>query len=328
MSFLLGIATVVYDAARAGLLVSILADDDLGDGNGLLQSTNQGVRLLAPLAGAGLFAALGGPAVAVVDAVTFVVSALFLAGVRAPTIERTGEHGFWAELRAGVRHIVRTADMRRLTIATALVTLAAGVMEIAIFALIDEGLHRAPAFLGILSTAQGVGAVAGGIVVGVSMRRLGELSTIAWALIALGVGVGLLATAELAIVLVAAVFIGIAVSFYNVALVTLIQRRTDVSMQGRVMSAVDAVFTVPYAASIAMGALIVSVVSFRVIYLVEGAAFLLIAAYLALRFATGLRGRLHRRVVGAVAREAVHPRAMREALAAPPQRCRGRPPTP
>ncbi len=328
VSFLLGIATVVYDAARAGLLVSMLTDDDLGDGNGLLQSTNQGVRLLAPLAGAGLFAALGGPAVAVVDAVTFVVSALFLAGVRAPTIERTGEHGFWAELRAGVRHIVRTADLRRLTIATALVTLAAGVMEIAIFALIDEGLHRAPAFLGILSTAQGVGAVAGGIVVGVSMRRLGELSTIAWALIALGVGVGLLATAKLAIVLVAAVFIGIAVSFYNVALVTLIQRRTDVSMQGRVMSAVDAVFTVPYAASIAVGALIVSVVSFRVIYLVEGAAFLLIAAYLALTVRNGATrptpstGRRSRRARGrSSSRDA-------RALAAPPQRSEDRRPTP
>ena len=63
-SFLLGLATVVYDAARAGLLVSMLDGDDLGDANGLLQSTNQGMRLLAPLAGAALFAAFGGHAVA------------------------------------------------------------------------------------------------------------------------------------------------------------------------------------------------------------------------------------------------------------------------
>jgi len=328
VSFLLGIATVVYDAARAGLLVSMLAEDDLGDANGLLQSTSQGMRLLAPLAGAGLFAVLGGPAVAVVDAVTFVVSALLLAGVHAPTIERTGEHGFWPELRAGVRHIARTADLRRLTIATAFVTLAAGVMEIVIFALIDEGLHRAPAFLGILSTAQGLGAVAGGVVVGVTMRRLGELSTIAWALIALGVGVGLLATAELAVVLVAAMCIGVAVSFYNVAFVTLIQRRTDVSMQGRVMSAVEAVFTVPYAASIALGAAIVSVVDFRAIYLVEGAAFLLIAAYVALTVRTGARRRTpstdrrSRRV-----RDRSSSRGAR-ALAAPPQRSEDPRPTP
>jgi MFS family permease len=326
VSFLLGFATIVYDAARAGLLVSMLADDDLGDANGLLQSTSQGMRLLAPLAGAALFAVLGGPAVAVVDAVTFIVSAVFLLGVHAPAIERSGEHGFWLELRAGMRHIVRTADLRRLTIATVFVTLAAGVMEVVIFALIDEGLHRPPAFLGVLSTAQGVGAVVGGVVVGTLMRRFGELSTIAWALVAIGVGVGLLATAELAIVLVAAILIGIAVSLYNVAFITLIQRRTDVSMQGRVMSAIDAVFTVPYAGSIAAGALIVSVVDFRAVYVLEGLAFLLVAGYLALTVRaatprTPSRGRIGRRGRGrSSSRDA-------RALAAPPPRSEGRRPT-
>jgi MFS family permease len=280
-SFLLGIATVVYDAARAGLLVSLVPGDGLGDANGLLQSTNQAMRLLAPLVGASLFAVFGGPAVALLDAGTFVVSALFLLGVAAPTIERAEDNAFWTELRAGVHHIVHTTDVRRLTVATIFVTLAAGVMEVVIFALIDEGLHRAPEFLGVLSTAQGVGAVIGGVVVGTTIRRLGELSTIAWALIGAGVGVGLLATAQVWIVLGAGVFVGVAVSFYNVAFVTLVQRRTDVTMQGRVMSAIDAAFTVPFAASIAFGALIVGVVSFRVVYVLEAVAFVAIALYLA-----------------------------------------------
>jgi MFS family permease len=301
-SFFLGLATVVYEAARAGLLVSMLAEDALGEANGLLQSTSQAMRLLAPLAGAALFAWLGGPAVAALDAATFVVSALLLIGLRAPGIERSDdEHGFWPELRAGIRHIAHTADLRRLTITTAFVTLAAGVMEVVIFALIDQGLHREPTFLGVLSTAQGVGAVVGGIVVAMLMRRIGELATIAWALVAIGVGVGLLATARVAPVLVAVVFIGLAVSFYNVAFVTLVQRRTDVAMQGRVMSAIEAVFTVPYAASIAFGALIVTVVDFRVLYLVQAGAFLLVAGYvvLSLRSSTTPRTpstrRTHRR---------------------------------
>ena len=328
-SFLLGLATVVYEAARAGLLVSMLAEDDLGDANGLLQSTSQGMRLLAPLAGAALFAAFGGPAVALLDAATFVVSALFLLAVHAPAIERgDDEHGFWVELRAGVRHIVHTADLRRLTLATAFVTLAAGVMEVAIFALIDQGLHRPPEFLGVLSTAQGVGAVLGGVVVGATMRKIGEFPTIAWALVAIGVGVGLLAWATLAIVLVSAVAIGIAVSFYNVAFVTLIQRRTDVSMQGRVMSAVEAVFTVPYAASIAAGAILISVVSFRTIYLVQAVMFLAIAGYLTLtardrvRRPTPSPGRRRRRARGrSSSRDA-------RALVAPPQRSEDPRPTP
>jgi MFS family permease len=329
VSFFLGIATVVYDAARAGLLVSLVPGDELGDANGLLQSTNQAMRLLAPLVGAALFALVGGQAVAVLDAVTFVVSALFLLGVAAPTIERTEENDFWSELRAGVRHIVHTTDVRRLTVATLFVTLAAGVMEVMIFALIDQGLHRQPEFLGVLSTAQGVGAVIGGVVVGKAIRRRGELSTIAWALIAAGIGVGLLATADLWIVLAATAFVGVAVSFYNVAFVTLVQRRTDVTMQGRVMAAIDAVFTVPYAGSLAAGALIVGFVSFRTVFIAEGVAFIAIALYLAVTIRgeqvtqpTPSMGRRRRR-----GRDRSSSRGAR-ALAAPPQRSPGRHPTP
>src|SRR3954453_10586003 len=175
------------------------------------------MRLLAPLAGAALFSAFGGRAVAGLDAATFVVSALFLLAVHAPAIERQGEHGFWPELRAGVRHIAHTADLRRLTIATALVTLAAGVMEVAIFSLIDQGLHRQPEPPGALSTAQRGSAVIGGVAVGATMRRIGEFAAIAWALLAIGLGVAVLAWPTLAIVLVSAVAIGIAVSLYNVA---------------------------------------------------------------------------------------------------------------
>ena len=328
-SFLLGIATVVYDAARAGLLVSLVPGDELGDANGLLQSTNQAMRLLAPLVGAALFALIGGQAVAVVDAVTFVVSALFLLGVAAPSIERPEENDFWSELRAGLHHIVHTSDVRRLTIATLFVTLAAGLLEIMIFALIDQGLHRPPEFLGVLSTTQGVGAVVGGVIVGKAIKRLGELPTIAWALIAAGIGVALLATADIWIVLAATVFVGIAVSFYNVAFITLVQRSTDVSMQGRVMSAIEAVFTVPYAASLAAGALIVGIASFQTVFVLEGVAFVAIAVYLAITIrGTGVTpptpstGRTRRRE-----RDRSSSRGAR-ALAAPPQRSPGRHPTP
>jgi MFS family permease len=279
-AFLLGTCTVIYQAARSGLLVSMLPSDDLGEANGLLQSTNQGVRLLAPLVGAAVYAAVGGQAVAALDATTFLASAILLLAVRAPAIPTADEPDFWAELRAGLDHVVHTTVLRRLTIATALVSLAAGVMEVAIFALIDEGLHRPPAFLGILSTAQGVGAVLGGITVGAVMRRLTEMRTLAWSLGAAAITVGLLATADLTIVLVAAIGVGVAVAFINVAFVTLVQRRTDVTMQGRVMAAVDAALTIPLVISIGLGAGIVSVVGFRAIYVGEAMALLGVTAYL------------------------------------------------
>jgi MFS family permease len=279
-SFLLGLCTVIYQAARAGLLVSMLASDDLGEANGLLQSTNQGVRLLAPLVGAGLYAAIGGGAVAALDAATFLVSALLLLGVDAPPIPSEEEPDFWSELMAGLRHIVRTAEIRRLMIAVAFVTFVAGVMEVAIFALIDDGLHRPPTFLGILSTAQGLGAVIGGVIVGAILRRLTEMRALAWSLGAAAVGVGLLATASLPVVVASGIAVGIAVAIFNVALITLVQRRTDVTMQGRVMAALEAAFTLPMVISTALGAGLVAVVGFRAIYIAEAVGLLAITAYL------------------------------------------------
>jgi MFS family permease len=202
-------------------------------------------------------------------------------------------------------------------------------MEVAIFSLIDQGLHRQPEFLGILSTAQGVGAVIGGVIVGASMRKIGEFATITWALVAIGVGVGILVWPTLAIVLVSAMAIGIAVSFYNVAFTTLMMRRTDVAMQGRVNSAIEAVFTVPYAASIAAGAVLISVVSFRTIYAAQAVMFFAIAGYLALVMRrdrptqpTPSPDRTRRRGRGrSSSRDG-------RALAAPPQRFEDRRPTP
>ena len=124
------------------------------------------MRLVAPLAGAGLYALVGGAAVALVDAGTFLVSAGFLLTVHARDIDRQGDGAFWPELRAGLRHIVRTADLRRLTIGTAIVMLVVGMSEVFIFAVIDEGLHRHAAFLGIISSVEGVGSIVAGLIVG------------------------------------------------------------------------------------------------------------------------------------------------------------------
>jgi hypothetical protein len=51
-------------------------------------------------------------------------------------------------------------------------------------------------------------------------------------------------------------------------------------MQGRVMAALDAAFTLPMAFSLALGAGLVAVVGFRTIYVAEALALLGITAYL------------------------------------------------
>jgi hypothetical protein len=61
----------------------------------------EALRLIAPLAGAGLFAALGGGAVAILDALTFAASALCLAALHVRETPPAPEERFLTEVAAG-----------------------------------------------------------------------------------------------------------------------------------------------------------------------------------------------------------------------------------
>jgi MFS family permease len=284
VSFATGLIVVIYQAARAGLLRGLIDEGALGEANGLLQSTNQGVRLLAPLTGAALFTAFGGPFVAAFDAATFVVSAVLLAMIRGRDLDRrTDPVRWWPEMREGLLHIVRSADLRRLTIGTAVVMLLFGCGEVMIYALLEDGLERPTSFLGVLSTLQGVGSIVGGLLASRVLAKAGELRTVALACAGAGAGLIVFGTGRLPLVVAACLAFGVVVSLYVVGYETLVQRRTTLQLQGRVMAGAEAAISFPYVISIALGALLVTVVPFRVVYTVGGIGAICTAIYLGRR---------------------------------------------
>src|SRR5262249_24829272 len=107
-----GAGVALAGSARSALMTVILPRDLLGEANGIFQSVREGLRLIAPLVGAGIYAAIGGGAVAVLDCASFVavVAALLLIRTPEPKFERD-EHRFVAEVLAGARHILRTSAL-------------------------------------------------------------------------------------------------------------------------------------------------------------------------------------------------------------------------
>lgn len=282
---LYGAALVVFGSAQSALLTVMLPTDVLAEANGVFQTVREGLRLLAPLAGAGLYTAFGGGAVALVDAGTFAASAACLAAIRTPErrLERTREHRLLTEIAAGVRHVQRTAPLREIVLTVAVALLVVGFTETLIFAVVDEGLHRAPAFLGILGAAQGVGAVLGGLTAARTLRRIGDahLVGVGIALFAAG-GLGL-ATPYLALVLLGNAIAGTGVSWVIVGFMTAIQLRSPAHLQGRVYSAANALVGTPQTFSIALGAALSTLVDYRILLLVMAAVLAGSAAYLLTR---------------------------------------------
>jgi MFS family permease len=278
---LYGISSVTIAAALGGLLKELLTDDLLAGANGVLQTVREGLRLGGPLAGAALFAALGGAAVAAIDAVTFLVAAAAIARIRLhePAPARSGPH-WLSELTAGLTHIRTEAALRRMTIATAVGFLVIGINESTLFAVVGEGLHRPPAFVGVLASAQGVGAIGGGLLAARLIGSVGELAAIAIGMAALGVGNGLLVSPWPPVVFAGMVVGGLGLATMVVGSTTVVQRRTPGPLIGRVSTTAETLTGGPQALSIAAGAALVSVVDYHLLLTVVTVGMLTAAASL------------------------------------------------
>jgi MFS family permease len=281
VSAIYGLGGVVSYSARSAFMTVMLPRELLADANAVLQSVREGLRLIAPLVGAGLFAALGGGAVAIMDAATFLVVAGALILVRTPEARPEPEEThFFAELTAGIVHVFRTLPLRQIILSAGVCLLVVGFSETLIFAVIDEGLHRSPTFLGVLEPAQGVGAIAGGLTASRALRRFGDVRLV-------GIGMGLFALGDFAFVSssVALVALGFAVAGVGIAwlivgFATSVQLRTPARLQGRVASAADVMVSTPQTISIALGATLVTVLDYRVLVVVMSVVVTACAGYL------------------------------------------------
>jgi MFS family permease len=282
VTFLYGASGYLFSSARSALLTQLLPVDRLADANAAIQTVSEGSRLIAPLVGAALFAAFGGAAVAVLDAATFGASAICLAAVRLHEERpRPSEHHILVQVAAGARHIAESVGLRRMVGALAIALLVVGFAETVIFAVLQSGLHRPPAFLGVLSAAQGVGAIAGALTAAVALRRIGDGRTLGIGILLFAAGDSLFLIPAIAPVVVGFVIAGVGISWAVVAFGTAVQTRTPPDLQGRVYSAADTLVGVPQTISIAFGAILITVVDYRVLIVVMGVVTGLLGALLA-----------------------------------------------
>lgn len=284
MAVFIGIFGTLAASARSALMTTTIPQELLGEGNAIFQSVREGLRLIAPLVGAGIYAAWGGGVVAIVDSVSFVfvVVALLKMNMPEPRFERV-EHNFIAEAMAGARHIVNTIPLRQIVFSTGAALFVVGFSETIIFAVIDEGLHRPPSFLGVLSTLQGVGAIAGGITAARGLRTIGDVRVAGIGMAAFAIGDLTFITSNLPLIAVGIGVAGFGVSWLIVGLMTAVQVRTPLRLQGRVSSAADVFISTPQTISIAVGAVLIAVVDYRLLVVVEAVAVALCGFYLLTR---------------------------------------------
>ncbi len=279
-----GVSGSLLGPAQTALVQGIVPADLLSDANGVLQTAQQGMRLVTPLAGAGLFAVLGPGPVIIGDAATFLVAVATLLAIRfrEPPPVRTRQR-WLAEVTAGARHIARTAALRQLTVTAAIVVTAYGLSETIPFAVVSQGLHRPAPFVGVMTAAQGAGAILAGIAAGPLMRLLSEGLVATLGLGCAAVGYLLLMPAHLPPVLVGSALLGASLSWIIAGIMTLFQRRTPPELMGRTDAAFTFCYAVPQTLAIVAGAGLIAVLSYRILLPIIAGVMTLAAVYVATR---------------------------------------------
>ncbi|MFD5076857.1 MFS transporter [Streptomyces sp. NPDC058371] len=272
-----GAAGVVHDAAESALVASAVDTRLLGDFNGLRMTANEGMKLVAPLAGAGLYAAYGGSRVALLDAATFVLAASMYALLRVrETAPRPDPAGLRARMAEGTHRLWRHKALRPLVVAGGTTMFFASVNGAAIYAVVD-GLGHAPTYVGLLYAVQGAGSVAVGLAAGPLLRRLGERRFAACGIALTAVAVALRAIPSDAVALVSSAAAGVGLPCVLIAALTAVQRETPDAVLGRVTATANTLMFAPNAVGLALGAGLVELVPYQALVLVLGPALLVTA---------------------------------------------------
>jgi predicted MFS family arabinose efflux permease len=164
VAFGLGAATAPYFAAQKVIVPELLGEDEqlVTKANALLQAATRTTLLAGPVLAGVLIGVIGATSVLLVDAATYVVSALLVA-VFVPQREPVEERREDRDIRRGLRFIVRDPLLRMWTFAFAFGDAAWTAFFVAVPVLVISRFGHDPKIAGWLFASFGVGAVVGNV---------------------------------------------------------------------------------------------------------------------------------------------------------------------
>src|SRR5688572_6322109 len=176
VTLLTAVLTTFFDAADNAFLPTIVPRADLVRANGAL-SASSSVSEFAAFGSAGfLVQILTAPIAILLDAISFVVSALFLATIRVkepPPPAKADREPVWREIAIGLRLVARNPILRATTLASAATHAMWGVFGALYFLFAVEELGLDAAAIGVIAAVGGVSSLVGALLTPRLSRRFG-----------------------------------------------------------------------------------------------------------------------------------------------------------
>jgi MFS family permease len=240
---LVGLLSVCFNVAYPAYLPSVVQRAELIEGNSKLEMSRSVAHMGGPSLAGGLVQLVSAPIAIIVDALSFLVSALFLGLIRnrEPAPSTPGRtRNVWDELGAGLRLVLRHHMLGTVAASTGIVNLFGGVLDAVFVVFVTRELHIEPAMLGLIYAVAGPGALLGVVIAERTARQLGIGPTIILAFLLSAVGTIFIPLARgprtiaSPLLMVAQLLLGMAVPLYTITVSSLIQAITPDGLQGRV----------------------------------------------------------------------------------------------
>lgn len=256
-----GALTLVFDVAYRSYLPGLVGQSRLVEANSKLELSRSGSEVAGPGVAGLIVQVASAPVALIVDAVSFVLSALSLHRIKArePEGETSEDNSsLFSDARDGITSVSANPVLRALLLNVATIALFNAMLETVYLLYAVNRLDIEPGLIGLIFAIGGVGAIVGAMLSGRVIKRIGigraiiagtaliALSDLVWPL----VGGGLLLI--ILLLVVGQIAFGFSLMVFNVGQVSLRQQSSPDRLQGRTHAA----FRVVTGASIPAGALI------------------------------------------------------------------------
>ncbi len=174
VAFFSGALAILSMVAGAAFLPSMLEKEQLVEGNSKLGTTESAAMIAGPSLSGALVQILSAPIAILVDAVSFLISAVFIWQIRAPEvlIEKK-KRSIWTEIGEGLRFVYGNEILRPLAESIALYFLFRQIVLTLFTLYAIRELHLEPFLLGVIFSALGFGFLLGALTVKPITNRFG-----------------------------------------------------------------------------------------------------------------------------------------------------------
>jgi MFS family permease len=242
--FVGGTLGLFFDVAHRSFLPSLVGREQLVEGNSKLEMSRSVAEIVGPGVAGGLVQLVTAPIAIAVNAISFLISALFLGLIRTPEPAPSPSeqrHNIWGEIGEGLRLVSGNRLLRAIAGCIGTVNLFNGVLEAVFVLYLTRELGIGPGLLGLIFAGGSVGFLLGTLLPGWVTRRFGLGPGIIGGLLLVGlsdlliplVDGSMVVVVVVILLMVAQFFFGLGFVIFSTGQVSLRQAITPDRLQGR-----------------------------------------------------------------------------------------------